>query len=48
MDEALGEILERLDEMSKGDSSRENKMDNIQREMSKLMKEMNSYERKIG
>ena len=39
MDEASKEILARLDEMSKGDSRRENKIDNIQREMSKLKKE---------
>ena len=29
----------RLDEISKGDSRRENKIDNIRREMSKLKKE---------
>ena len=39
MDEALKEILARLDEMSKQDSRRENKMNNIQREISKLKKE---------
>ena len=39
MDEALKEILARLDEINKGDSRRENKIDNIQRGMSKLKKE---------
>ena len=39
MDGALKEILARLDEMSNGDSRRENKIDNIQRKMSKLKKE---------
>ena len=39
MDEAFKEIMARLDEMSKGDSRRENKIENIQREMSKLKKE---------
>ena len=32
MNEALKEILARLDEMSKGDSRRENKIDNIARD----------------
>ena len=39
MDEALKEILASPDEMSKSDSRRENKKDNIQREMNKLKKE---------
>ena len=39
MDGALKEISAILDEMSKGDSRRENKIDNIQREMSKLKKQ---------
>ena len=39
MNEALKEILPRLDEMNKGDSRRENKIDNVQREMSKCKKE---------
>ena len=30
MNETLKEILARLDEMSRGDSTRENKIDNIQ------------------
>ena len=39
MDEASKEILARLDEMGKGDSRRENKICNVQREMRKLKKE---------
>ena len=34
-----GEILARLNEMGRGDIRRENKIDNLQREMSKLKKE---------
>ena len=39
MDEALKEILARLDEMDRRDSRRENKIGNIQQEMGKLKKE---------
>ena len=48
MDEALKEILTRLDEMGSGDSRRENKIDNIQREMSKLKKENEELRKEIG
>ena len=39
MDEALKEILARLDAMGRGNTRMENKIDNIQREMRKLRKE---------
>ena len=39
MDGAFKEILARLDEISKGDSRRENKMDNKKQDMSKLKKD---------
>ena len=39
MYETLKEILARPDEISKGDTRRKNKIDNIQREMDKLKKE---------
>ena len=42
MDEALKEMVARLDEMNKGDGRKENKIDNIQWEMGKLKKEKKS------